>query len=143
MKVLQSNWFQELSEVTRFQFFQMLVVNLLADQPSQQKSILEHDKVRALSKANQVKLWRQVASAHLKSQPDLNFAVDCLKEALRLAPNDYKSRVLLGLIQFSNPLARRVFLLWQSKVRLFAYLHTIGKRRAKPVPAQLIQKSSN
>ena len=141
MKVLNADWFAELSEPTRIQFFRMVLIDLLEQQSDKQLEIMSRDEFKGLPAWAQAQLWRQVAIAHLHGQPNLTFAADCLEEAVQLDPTDRKSRLLLTSIRFSTPLTRLILSGWQLFIRLNNYLKTIGQRRAKAVPSQLVPKS--
>jgi hypothetical protein len=137
MKVLNSDWFQRLSATTQWQLFYQLLVELLADQPAQQKTILESERLRNLQPQYQAQLWRQVGVGQLLRRSDQAFAVDCLRQAVRLWPGDRKGQVLLWASHLGDPVPYNLLRLWRVIHSARDRLSSFGRPRPKPVPAGL------
>lgn len=138
MKVLNADWFPELSVPTRQAFFYALLIELLADDPVQQQQISEHRNFVGLPAAARAGLLRQVGTHHLLTDDAPDFAVHCLQQAVALNPADRKSRAILfgqrvlGL-SFTMALLRS----WQQLHQWGQQVRSAGQRRAKPVPSGL------
>jgi len=137
MKILNSDWFAELSLKTRRQFFFNILIDLLADQPVKQKLILNSRQFRDLPLSNQAELWRHVGVDYLLKQPNADFVVNCLNEALRLNPNDRKTQFLLNMCQLNISLLLNLVHLWRVVCRTSNNLRSLGRSRPKPVPTGL------
>lgn len=138
MKVLNSDWFDQLSLPVRQQFFYNLLVELLADQPEKQEAILEHEQFKALPPREQAALWRQIGVDHLLRRSAPDFAVKCLETAVRIWPDDKKSRYTLMLVNLAGlSVAATGLRLWQGMHKLIARARSLGQRRPMPVPTSL------
>jgi glycosyltransferase involved in cell wall biosynthesis len=138
LKVLNAEWFPELSLPTRQKFFYTLLIDLLANQVAQQQAIFEHPNFQVLPVPDRASLLRQVGTDNLLKQIAPEFAVQCLHRAVELNPTDRKSRFLLTarhMIGLTATVA--VLRLWQ-RVHLWEQrVRSIGQRRARPVPSSL------
>ena len=140
LKVMNADWFQGLSLGTRREFFYYLLIGLLGNDPEQQ-SILKVPAFQALPVGIQADLLRLVATNHLIERRETEFAIDCLRQSLRLQPNNRKSRVLIQLANMSPSLVKAFLSAWQVGHRAYTRIHTLGQRRPKSVPVALAPKS--
>jgi glycosyltransferase involved in cell wall biosynthesis len=137
LKILSSDWFEELSAQTRRQFLYDLLIDLLANKAAQQRAVLESDAVRRLPPHDQAALWRQVGSHHLLARTEPDFAIGCLREAGYAYPGDRKSQYLLKIVKITGTSATSLLLwAWQVKDRVTKQARSIGQRRPKAVPAR-------
>lgn len=137
MKRLNSDWFQHVSIPTRRRFFYRLLIELLADQPAQQKAILEGGQLRRLPPHCQAELWRRVGVDHLLRRSEGAFGLDCLRQAVRACPDDRRSRALLWISRLDDSVLYRVLRLWRALHRLVGRARALGKRRPAPMPGAL------
>jgi len=137
MKVMNSDWFLQLSTTTRRQFFYQLLVRLLADQRRRQKTILESEQFRNLPPQHQAELWRQVGVDHLLRRSEQAFATSCLREASRLWPADRRSQVLLRASSLGDSVPYHLVRLWRIIHRASNRLRSLGQHRPRPMPAAL------
>jgi glycosyltransferase involved in cell wall biosynthesis len=137
IKILDSDWFQELSAPTQFNFFRMLLLNLMDNQPMQQKAILEGEKFGHLSKQDQAHLWRLIGADYVLTGNDQGFALECFQKAVELWPHDQKSQYLLHTFRYGQPVVRNLLRLWRVLHGIVSRLHSMGQRRPKPLPKQL------
>jgi len=137
MKRLNSDWFQQVSVPTRRQFFYRFLVELLADQPAQQKAILEGEQLRDLPPRLQAELWRHVGVDHLLRRSDRAFAMDCLREAARLCPADRRNQGLLWISHLGDTALYSVLRLWRALHRFGKRLRSSGRPRPVPMPGAL------
>jgi glycosyltransferase involved in cell wall biosynthesis len=136
MKVLNSDWFQELSVPTRQQFFYALLITLLDGQPTRQKAILESGQFQSLPAHVQAELWRHVGVDYLRKKSEPGFAIDCLQAALRIRPGDWKSRCLLWTLRLGISVPFSLLRLWRVAHRVVNRLRSLG-HRPRPTPAGL------
>jgi glycosyltransferase involved in cell wall biosynthesis len=141
LKVLNADWFAELSLPTRTQFFYNLLIDLLADQPDQQDAIMAAPPFLALPAGAQANLLRLVASSYLGKRQNSEFALKCLRRSLELQPDSPKGRVLLQLGSRSPALAAAVLSVWQHAHGILTAARSFDQRKPKPVPAALMPKS--
>lgn len=138
MKVLNAEWFPELSWPTRQKFFYALLVDLLAEDATQQQRVFDHANFKGLSDAQRASLLRQVGTRQLLTGSAPDFAVQCLQDAVTLNPADRKSRYLLQArrtLGLSTTVA--LLRLWQQLIQWGHKARSVGRRRAKPVPSSL------
>lgn len=140
-KVMNAEWFADLSLPTRKAFFQNLLTGLLADQQAEQRAVIEAAPCAALPPDVRADLLRLVASSHLIKGQQTAFALDCLRQSLVLQPNNRKSRALTRLAGVSPAFARLVLSMWQVLHRTQTQIRTLGKRKIKAVPAALAPTS--
>ena len=138
IKVLNSDWFEDLSTYTRRKFFYDLLINLLANQPSEQEAILNSKQFQNLPSYDQARIWRQVGIDYLlKDSKNQEFVLDCLHRAASLYPADQKTRILLQALNLGKLPTLGVLYLWRGLYKVYMSLHAVGRRKAKPVPVQL------
>jgi len=138
MKVVNADWFPELSLPTRQRFFYALLVDLLVEDTTQQQQVFDHPNFKGLPDAQRASLLRQVGTQHLLKGSASDFAIQCLQNAVALNPADRKSRYILTAqrtIGLSTTVAIlrfwQRFYLWGQKIR------SVGQRSAQPVPSSL------
>ena len=139
LKVLNSDWFGELSVHTRLQFFHQLLIGLLADQPVQQKAILESDRFRGLPDREQANLWRRVGVGYLLKESERDFAVRCLQDAVSVCPEDRRSRYLQWLLKsgMGRSAVPKILRLWRIMHRSAGCLRHRDQRQRRSVLAGL------
>jgi glycosyltransferase involved in cell wall biosynthesis len=138
LKVLNADWFPELSWPTRQRFFYGLLVDLLAEDTVQQQQIFDHPNFRALPDARRAGLLRQVGTQHLLRRSAPDFAVRCLQSAVTLNPSDRKSRYILTARRtIGLPATAAILRFWQRFYLWGQKARSVGQRRAKPVPSSL------
>jgi len=137
LKVMNADWFGELSLPTRQQFFYGLLIGLLSGDSARQQEILASAPFLALPDPAQATLLRHVASDCLLAKGDPRFSGNCLRSAMSLWPADRKSRFLLGCLNLDPSLCRTVLTGWQFFHKMGQKARTIGKRTPRPVPAAL------
>lgn len=131
LKVMNSPWFEDLSPSTRREFFYYLLVDLLGGDVEQQQIILDAPAFRAMPDNIQAELFRLVASNHLITRQNSEFALQCLRRSLVLCPDEPKSRALSRLTRRSPLLAAAVLSTWKTSHQAV----TILQRRHGPKPA--------
>jgi glycosyltransferase involved in cell wall biosynthesis len=138
-KILNAEWFSELSVPTRRQLCYQLLIELLTGQPGRQHAIMESLQFRNLPVGEQSALMRHVAAAHLLRGAESEFAVQCLVAAQRLQPRDRKTNLLLRITQrrFGKLAIPGLLRVWQLCHRATHSLLTAGQYRPKRPPAAL------
>lgn len=138
LKVLNADWFPELSLTTRHKFFYDLLINLLTRQAAQQQEIFNHPNFEGLPAPDRASLLRQVGTYDLLNQIAPDIAVQCLHQAVALNPADRKSRAILAAQRVIGLSATVAGLrLWQQLHRWAQRVRSVGQRRARPLPASL------
>jgi glycosyltransferase involved in cell wall biosynthesis len=138
LKVLNADWFPELSLPTRREFFYALLIELLANQTAQQQEILRHPSFQGLPSPDRASLLRQVGTSDLLNWIAPDFALHCLQQAVELNPADRKSRSILAAQRtIGLPATVAGLRFWQQLHRLTQRVRSVGQRRARPVPASL------
>jgi glycosyltransferase involved in cell wall biosynthesis len=138
LKVMNADWFPQLTVATRRAFFYNLLIGLLDDEPEQQWAITEGFAFQTLPEAVQADLLRLVAGSHLIRRQNRAFAVQCLQRSLTLCPRNRKTGALLWLAERQPFLAAATLSTWRFIHSVQARLRTLGQRRPKPVPAALL-----
>lgn len=141
LKIMNADWFAELSLPTRKVFFYNLLVGLLGNQPEQQHTVIEAASFKALPPGIKADLLRQMAGNHLSGRQNSTFALDCLRRSVGLQPANLKGRVLMMLARGSPALAAAVLATWQIVHRTAVGVSSLGQRKPKPVPAALMPKT--
>jgi len=138
LKVLNADWFPELSLPTRQKFFYSLLVELLARQAAQQQEIFNHPNFEGLPAPDRASLLRQVGTYDLLHRIAPDFAVQCVHQAVALNPADRKSRSILAAQRTIGLTATiAVLRLWQRLHQWTQRVRSVGQRRARPVPSNL------
>jgi glycosyltransferase involved in cell wall biosynthesis len=137
MKVFNSDWFDDLSVAARQRFFFNLLINLLADQPDKQESILKSHQFLRLPAGAQAQILRQLGVSYLQKQSNHDFAVMCISQATALNPDDKKSRWLMRSLHLGKMPTTAVLRLWQTIHNIDKQIRSIGQHKPKPVPSQL------
>lgn len=138
LKVMNADWFQELSLGTRREFFYNLLIGLLGNDPKQQDTILKTPAFRALSAGIQADVLRLVAGNHISERQNTDFALQCLRLSLTLQPDNLKSSMLLRLANQSPSLAIAVLSTLRAAHRTRTRIRSFGQRQPKPVPTALL-----
>lgn len=134
LKVLQANWFGQLSTQARYHFLYQVIIKYLKDDPDQRLDLLNRPQVHDLPGQLQAALWRQSGGMLLKNKRDTELARLFFEEALRRFPADRKSRILLALSRYSHGLAWTVWNGWQKINAARTWLSGTGKHRSRPMP---------
>jgi glycosyltransferase involved in cell wall biosynthesis len=139
MKVLDADWFSDLSLATRGEFFYMLVVDLLANQSERQRDIMRGQKFRQLPAQRQAALWRQVGIQYVIRGTEPAFAAECLRIAQQLGARDWKNGFLLYALRSGTArrMAPHALRFWQVMHNALERARNPGKRWPKPVPTGL------
>lgn len=137
MKVLNSDWFGELSQPTREKFLFNLVVELLSGEGERQRQVMEHPAVLAMPAGVQARLWRQAGADLLACGCGRGICEEFLHRSLALQPGDRKTRLLLASLKVGRLFARWMVRLWQGVHDGGVWLRDLGKPKPKRVPAQL------
>jgi hypothetical protein len=141
LKLMNTSWFADLSLPTRTRFFHNLLVDLLGEQPDQQRAILASSPFTALPGDAQAYVLRMVASHHLSKQQNIAFALDCLRRSLDLQPHSLRGRMLLRLARHSPALTAAALAGWQRGRRVVDEVCAWGRPRPRPVPTALLPKT--
>ncbi len=137
LKVLNQNWFPDLSTATQYTFFYNLLVGLLSDAPMRQQEILHTAPFVVLPARERAHLLRLIASDHLLRRRAPDFARDCLREAVAAQPGDRRSRILLALSDRSLLLCSFALSVWQIVHKAAQTLRSLGQKSSKPAPLTL------
>jgi glycosyltransferase involved in cell wall biosynthesis len=138
LKVMNADWFSQLSLNTRGEFFSKLLIDLLGNDPEQQCVIMRAQPYQNLAPDVQAELLRRMAGSHLSRRQDTDFAVQCLRRSLDLQPKSHKGRVLYRLANRSPSLAATALSGWRIMHNAQSGVRSLGKRKPKPVPAALL-----
>jgi len=134
LKILYSDWFQDLSVLTRQQFFYHLLVFLLSGNSIKQKEILQSHPFSQLPSAQRAALFRQIATDYLLKRDNVEFTRTCLEQALAVYPQDRNSRILLKLMDSNYHLCALSVTIRRSIRQIAVWLHALGKKTSKPAP---------
>lgn len=137
VKVMQADWFPDLSVSTRQAFFHGLLVGLLSGMPDRQQAVIRSKPFADLPLTSQSTLLRLVASDYLRHQTEIPFARKCLEQALAMWPADRKARMLNRLTSTSPFLAAMFLVAWEFVHETGVRIHKMGGRRPKAVPRAL------
>ena len=141
LKIMDSDWFNQLSIPTRQAFFYHLLVNLLDERTEQQRKVFSSPSFQSLPEIEQARLLRLTASNYLQHGKRVEFARSCLQEALALHSDDLRTRLLLIAMSLSVPMCAASLASWRTVNRIRTRLRAIGRRTAKPVPASLLPRA--
>ncbi len=137
LKVMNADWFPELSPGTQREFFYNLLIGLLDSDTEHQADIVSASAFQALPADTRADLLRLVASAHLRKQRESEFARDCLRQSVQLQPNSRKSQMLLRLANVNPALAATTLSAWHRVYQTQNRVRSLGRRQPKTVPAAL------
>lgn len=137
MKVLNADWFKDLSLPTRRRFFCDLLVGLLSGKPERQVTILDSVPFRVLPPCTRAEILRLVGTDCVARHTETAFARRCLQQAQETWPMDMKGRAILLLLMVSPPVATLVLQGWKALRSVYLASRGIGRSRPKPVPAAL------
>jgi hypothetical protein len=137
LKVMNADWFPELSPGTQREFFYNLLIGLLDSDTEHQADIVSASAFQALPADTRADLLRLVASAHLRKQRESEFARDCLRQSVQLQPNSRKSQMLLRLANLNPALAATTLSAWHRVYQTQNRVRSLGRRQPKTVPAAL------
>jgi glycosyltransferase involved in cell wall biosynthesis len=98
-KVMQADWFGDLSPYTQEQVLYQLLIDLLDNSVADQRGILAEPAFLRLPPERKSRLLRAVATEYLLKGREREFALECLHEAMRLSPDEYKNRLLAGMCE--------------------------------------------
>jgi glycosyltransferase involved in cell wall biosynthesis len=138
LKVLNADWFHELSIGTQYQFFYNLLILLLPGQIEEQKKILNSPRFLDLPKDRQAQILRMVASDYILAGHEIDFAISCLQQSVKNNPSDNKSKYLAQLMVSYPLLGRTTLLAYQAVVKSRKKLKGLFNNGPKPVPVELV-----
>lgn len=134
LKVMQADWFGQLSTQTRYRFLFQIIIKYLKEYPDQRLELLNQPQVRDLPGHLQAALCRQSGGILLQNKGDAENARLFFEEALRRFPGDQKTRMLLALSRYSHFLTWIVWNGWQKMNAAKTWLNGVGKHRSRPMP---------
>jgi glycosyltransferase involved in cell wall biosynthesis len=105
LKVIRSNWYSDLSPATQEKLFYQLLIGFLDQSVTEQREILAEPAFVGLPAERKARLLRIVATKYLLNGNEREFALDCLREAARLSPTEYKNRLLVNMAEYCPPAA--------------------------------------
>ncbi len=132
LKVLEQDWFGQLTVQARYRFLYQIIIRYLKDFPDQRLELLNRPQVSELPADMQAALWRQAGGMLLHKAP--GSARLYFEEALRRFPADWKTRTLFALSRRSQSLAWLVWNGWQKISKAKTWLSGFGKHRSRPMP---------
>lgn len=112
-KIMNAEWFDELSLETRQWFFFDLLTNILSGDVSKQRQILESKQFSGISFVKRADFWRMVGIDALNSgcsSPEVTYF---LEESQKINPNDRKTRSLLWALGVGRLWALILVQLWR------------------------------
>lgn len=134
LKVLEQDWFGQLTAQTRYRFLYQIIIRYLQEFPDQRLELLNRSQVSDLPDHMQAALWRQAGGMLLHKKADPGRARSYFDEALRRFPADWKTRVLFALLRYDQGLAFLVWNGWQKLSKAITWLGGLGKHRSRPMP---------
>jgi len=138
LKVMNADWFVDLSAATRRQFFFDLLLELLKDAPDQQAHILDSAPFQTLPPSDRAALWRQVGVDRLRQAATYDFAVRCLARAQQLDPADRKGRLVMTAMRLGGrPAALTLIRAWQLARHAIDRIRRVSRGGPKSVPSAL------
>lgn len=138
-KIMQSEWFNELSLATRLQFFHYLLTTLLSSMMEEQSNVMTTKPFLDLPAVGQAQMYRMVADSYLLQGRETEFAEACLERSLMMVPSDRKSNILRTLLRISPRLCWLMLITWKEMNSSWKHLRSMRQRKPKPVPAPLSQ----
>jgi glycosyltransferase involved in cell wall biosynthesis len=137
MKILQSEWFNDLSSATKEQFFLDLLTNALSGDWQEQKNILEHRNFLLLPAVTRSFLWRSTGIDILQNKRDIDLVQLCLQESLRIKPDDRKTLLLKSVLDFGRPAALMFVKLWRFLGQVKSRLNVSGRSQKRRLQKML------
>jgi glycosyltransferase involved in cell wall biosynthesis len=134
LKVMNSDWFEELSVLTRREFFYSLLVDLLSGESDKQREIFNSIQFRNMPDFQRAHILRLVATDYLVHHSEFELAKSCLKQALVASPGDRKSYLLLKLATLGRFACMSALYSWETWHQVRTRLRSIGRAKPKPVP---------
>lgn len=134
MKIIESDWFEDLSIPTKRDLLYEVLVGLLMGNNRQQDIVLRSSAFRNIPTTDQARLLRLMASAYILKQQEPEVVVQCLERSLALKPSDPKARALLSLSRAHAPTCRLVLLGWKTMQELWRNLSFLGQPQPKRFP---------
>lgn len=119
MKIMNSNWFQDLSLRTREIFLLDFLVNLASGNSDAQRSILQSKQFDAMPAGSRAYLWRLLGIDVLQVNRDRELAQLYFRQAIHLHTHDYKARFLLGMLALGTPVALATINFWRYLLSLY------------------------
>ena len=135
-KVLNSDFFEELSISTRRRFFYFLLLRLLHDLPDQQEKIIQHPRFLEMPDIIKGSLYRQMAASAVVNDLPFSWANNLINLAFISNPN-IKTRLLRYLFKLGNSQAKRFIRFWQKGIAIRENILALWKPRPKPVSSRL------
>ena len=112
LKMVGADWFEQLPALTRVTFLTGLVADNLQGSVHRQAELLRSPACLALPGPQQATVLRRVAAAYLRQGSELPFVQTCLRQALRVCPGDWRSRLMLSVSLLGPRAGRAVFAVW-------------------------------
>lgn len=140
-KILEANWFQELSLATRRRFLYDVLVGLLSGRPEWQSAVLSSAPFLGLPACLRAELLRLIATDYLLRYTAISFSRACLVQAQQTWPADAKGRVILWLVRLQPLSATVVLRFWKVLRDVVVALRSVGCPGPRPVPAGLASLS--
>lgn len=137
LKIMNSDWFDDLSVRTRADFFFYVLIDLLAGQPDRQHELIQSPQFGGLPAVERCRLLRLVASSYLRQRSEEGFAKQCLERAQGVWPTDRKTALLLRLMHVGGPVCSVALSTWHTLRQAKAKVHAIGRTAPRPVPVAL------
>lgn len=113
LKVMNSDWFNDLSLYTREFFFTDLLVNIISGDAETQASILASQPFSRLPAYVRSNLWRTVGINILQRQRNEDIAKPYFRESLRINPEDRKTRFVIWSLGVGHSFTLGLINLWQ------------------------------
>ena len=112
LKVMNSDWFNDLSLYTREFFFTDLLVNIISGDAETQNSILASHPFSKLPAYVRSNLWRTVGINILQCQRNEESAKQYFHESLNINPEDRKTRLLIWSLGVGHSFTLGLINLW-------------------------------
>ena len=136
-KAMRQPWFSNLAITTRRTFFSILLMHDMHGLPELQEGILQSEQCKLLTLGDQARLWRRVGVTNLQTMQDMDFARFCLKNSLKLNPDDKKAIILNYFLTLNSGLLKFLLGFYHYAYLKYKFIKTIGKKKLKPVPKEL------
>lgn len=137
MKIMNSEWFGRLSQLTKRLFFLDLLTNAVSGDFESQISILQSEQFSQLPTHIRADLWRLVGIDCLKNSHNLERAKLCIKKSFELNPKDRKTRFILWSLMFGRLPVLASIDLWHLILQLRKKLAMVGNPRSEHLQKML------